>query len=75
MTKQQTRTRPALAVASVSPNTVKKTASKKTDKPVPVPTKLALKLVGDTSKTDVNGSYTGRPIHHGEKPVQDADDL
>ncbi len=25
--------------------------------------------------TDPNGSYTGRPIHRDEKPVQDADDL
>ena len=75
MTKQQTRTRPALAVASASLNTVKKTASKKIGEHVPAPTKSALKLVGDTSKTDVNGSYTGRPIHKNEKPIQDADDL
>ncbi len=25
--------------------------------------------------TDPNGSYTGRPIDKGEKPIQDADDL
>lgn len=25
--------------------------------------------------TDPNGSYTGRPLDHNEKPVQDADDL
>lgn len=25
--------------------------------------------------TDPNGSYTGRPEHPKEKPVQDADDL
>lgn len=27
------------------------------------------------SKTDPNGSYTGRPEDRYEKPVQDADDL
>ena len=26
-------------------------------------------------KTDPNGSYTGVPENHQEKPVQDADDL
>lgn len=25
--------------------------------------------------TDPNGSYTGKPIDKGEKPIQDADDL
>lgn len=75
MTKRQTRTRPALAVANASPNIVKKTASKKEDKHVPAPTQFALSLVGETSQTDVNGSYTGRPVHRDEKPVQDADDL
>lgn len=32
-------------------------------------------LIGLTSKTDVNGSYTGKPLDPKEKPVQDADDL
>ena len=32
-------------------------------------------LIGLSSKTDVNGSYTGKPLERGEKPVQDADDL
>ncbi len=27
------------------------------------------------SKTDPNGSYTGKPKDKNEKPVQDADDL
>ncbi len=27
------------------------------------------------SKTDPNGSYTGRPLDETERPVQDADDL
>jgi hypothetical protein len=36
---------------------------------------LALQLLGHTSKTDVNGSYTGVPENKHEKPVQDADDL
>jgi hypothetical protein len=27
------------------------------------------------SSADPNGSYTGRPVHPDEKPVQDADDL
>lgn len=27
------------------------------------------------SPTDPQGSYTGRPMQMGEKPVQDADDL
>jgi hypothetical protein len=27
------------------------------------------------SKDDPNGSYTGKPLKPGEKPVQDADDL
>ncbi len=27
------------------------------------------------SKTDPNGSYTGKPENKDEKPVQDADDL
>ncbi|MEG0691879.1 MAG: hypothetical protein RR444_02230 [Oscillospiraceae bacterium] len=27
------------------------------------------------SKSDPNGSYTGKPLNEYEKPVQDADDL
>jgi hypothetical protein len=42
---------------------------------VPVPTKKALGLLGKVSKTDVLGSYTGRPMDRDEKPTQDADDL
>ncbi len=49
--------------------------SKKSAQRIPAPTKTALNLVGDTSQTDVNGSYTGRPKNKREKPVQDADDL
>ncbi|MBQ8283694.1 MAG: hypothetical protein IJX75_01240 [Clostridia bacterium] len=41
----------------------------------PSPTQKALSVIGGTSKTDVNGSYTGRPINKNEIPVQDADDL
>ena len=50
-------------------------SNKKCVQRIPVPTKIALDLVGDISKTDVNGSYTGRPLNKKEKPVQDADDL
>ena len=32
-------------------------------------------LIGLASKSDVNGSYTGKPLNPKEKPVQDADDL
>ncbi len=48
---------------------------KKTAQRVPAPTKLALSVLGGVSKTDVNGSYTGRPKSKKEVPVQDADDL
>ena len=50
-------------------------SAKKSTQRIPAPTEKALGLVGDTSKTDVNGSYTGVPLHKKEKPVQDADDL
>lgn len=43
-----------------------KAPSKKTDKDF---------LDGAPIITDPNGSYTGRPQHPEEKPVQDADDL
>ena len=42
---------------------------------IPAPTKPALGLVGNSSNTDVNGSYTGVPKNKKEKHVQDADDL
>ena len=42
---------------------------------VPAPTKRALDVFVAPSKTDVNGSYTGRPENKKEQPVQDADDL
>ena len=41
----------------------------------PAPTKKALNLLWDSSDTDVNGSYTGKPKDKNEIPVQDADDL
>ena len=73
---QPTRQRRRLAVASVRTTlAVKKTASKNEAQRVPAPTRLALQLLGHTSKTDVNGSYTGVPKNKHEKPVQDADDL
>jgi hypothetical protein len=50
-------------------------AGKKETQRIPAPTKRALALVGDTSKTDVNGSYTGVPKDKREMPIQDADDL
>lgn len=42
---------------------------------IPAPTKRALSTVAEPSKTDVNGSYTGKPKNPRELPVQDADDL
>ena len=63
-----------MASARTTP-AVKKTVSKKDEKRVPAPTKLVLGLLGQTSKTDVNGSYTGVPMDRREKPVQDVDDL
>ena len=62
-------------MGNVRTRTVKKTASKFQIKRVPAPTESALRLVGHTSKTDTNGSYTGVPVDKEEKPVQDADDL
>ena len=50
-------------------------SAKKSTERVPAPTKKALNMVGDTSNTDVNGSYTGVPKDKKEIPVQDADDL
>lgn len=42
---------------------------------IPAPTKKAMRLLENYSKTDVLGSYTGKPENAHEKPVQDADDL
>ena len=53
----------------------KTVANKKRSLHTPAPTKSALRLVGNTSKTDVNGSYTGIPTFPDKRPVQDADDL
>lgn len=50
---------------------MKKSSNKRT----PAPTKKALDLLWDSSDTDVNGSYTGKPKSKGDLPVQDADDL
>ena len=49
--------------------------AKKKAQRIPAPTKKALELVLDSSDTDVNGSYTGKPKHKKDLPVQDADDL
>lgn len=51
------------------------TTIKKRSNSIPAPTKKALDLFPEPSKTDVNGSYTGRPKNKREIPVQDADDL
>ena len=32
-------------------------------------------IAAPPSRTDPNGSYTGKPMEMGEVPVQDADDL
>ena len=61
-------------MASANP-AMKKIANKEQFQRIPAPTQLALRLVGKTSETDVNGSYTGVPENKQEKPVQDADDL
>ena len=49
--------------------------AKKKAQRIPAPTEKALGLVLDTSDTDVNGSYTGKPKDKKEVPVQDADEL
>ena len=49
--------------------------AKKSTQRIPAPTKKVLNLLGNTSNTDVNGSYTGVPKNKKEVPVQDADDL
>ena len=48
---------------------------KKKAERIPAPTKTALGVFVKPSKTDVNGSYTGKPKNKNEKPEQDADDL
>ncbi len=48
---------------------------KKTAQRIPAPTQKALSVITEPSKTDVNGSYTGKPKNKREVPVQDADDL
>jgi hypothetical protein len=53
--------------------TIPKMSNKNTQR-IPAPTKKAMELTKMESKTDVNGSYTGR-CEDGGKPVQDADDL
>lgn len=50
-------------------------SEKKKAQRIPTPTKRALEVFNDPSKTDVNGSYTGKPKNKREVPVQDADDL
>ena len=50
-------------------------SAKNTHHRIPAPTEKALDLVGNTSNTDVNGSYTVVPKNKKETPVQDADDL
>ncbi len=50
--------------------------TKKVSHRIPPPTKRALNVLeGTPSKTDINGSYTGKPKNKKEVPVQDADDL
>lgn len=44
-------------------------------RPVSTPTKRALEIFNEPSKTDVDGSYTGNPEDRNDLPVQDADDL
>ena len=51
------------------------TMTKNTRQRIPAPTKRALGVFEGPSKTDVNGSYTGKPKNKNEVPVQDADDL
>lgn len=48
---------------------------KKVVQRIPAPTKKVLGILGSTSNTDVDGSYTGVPKNKKEIPVQDADDL
>ena len=50
-------------------------SGKKAVRRIPAPTKRALDTLTPPSSTDVNGSYTGKPMHKQECPVQDVDDL
>ena len=50
-------------------------SAKKKAQRIPAPTEKAWEVVLDTSDTDVNGSYTGKPKDEKDLPVQDADDL
>ena len=51
------------------------TMTKSNRQHTPAPTKKALGMFSEPSQTDVNGSYTGKPMDKRDKPVQDADDL
>lgn len=53
----------------------KSNRGKKSAQRIPAPTQRALDVFSDPSKTDVNGSYTGKPRNKREIPVQDVDDL
>lgn len=74
-----TRIAAAKTVATSKIRKAVATSMKKTNNPfsngIPTPTKKALDVFIPPSSTDVNGSYTGRPKHKDEHPVQDADDL
>ena len=50
-------------------------SDKKDVERIPAPTKRALDVMVPPSNTDVNGSYTGKPMNKRELPVQDVDDL
>lgn len=74
-------TRTVAAKTAVRTNKTNNTAinmaatTKKCNERIPAPTRKALPLLDTYSKTDVNGSYTGKPKDEKEMPVQDADDL
>jgi len=55
--------------------TMAETTTKRKKRKLPAPTERAINVFNEPSKTDVNGSYTGRPKNKRELPVQDADDL
>lgn len=70
--------KPAIKIKTKTPTTrtanTTMTKRKKTSKSL-APTKAAKELTEMGSKTDLNGSYTGKPLDPNEIPVQDADDL
>lgn len=70
--------KPAIKIKTKTPTTrtanTTMTKRKKTSKSL-APTKTAKELTEMGSKTDLNGSYTGKPLDPNEIPVQDADDL